>query len=144
MSTAPLPDGYDQAFSIDCAGHDDCLITVGIDIHHGNVLRFVVRLHLRGPGVQPIYTVIARFDHNGTGGPDGHDIREEGLHLDIRTPEGIEKAYPRRGELPDEMGKIIQGCTDYFHRHADYFVDTFRGIPPSDEFPDDVPDWIGK
>jgi len=142
VSSAPLPEGYDRSFALDCDGHGDCILTVGIDKRQGTVTRFVVRLHLRAPGVTDPYTVISRFDHNGLSGPDGHDIYDEGLHVDVTTPAGTEKASPQHTPLPPDCGKVIQACIDYYHTHANYFVNAFRGATHVN-LPDDVPDWVG-
>ena len=139
MSNAPLPEGYSRAFDADCSTHSSCILTVGIEAEEGDVEKFVVRLHRQGPGVDPVWTVIGRFDHNATDGPRGHDLYEEGLHVDVATPEGMRKARLSHGPLPEE-GTLIRSCMDYLRNHVSYFIRCFEGTPES---PDDAPDWVG-
>lgn len=60
------------------------------DTHRGRVVRFVVQLEyglddeFYWPRNCDDWQPVARFDHNPRA-TDGHDIREEGLHMDIYT-----------------------------------------------------------
>lgn len=58
-----------------------------LDIDHGTVIRFVVQLEYNvaahsSSHIEPDWRVVARFDHDAMA-PGGHDVTEEGLHLDI-------------------------------------------------------------
>lgn len=54
-------------------------LRIVIDTENGTPKRFVVQFeyHLEGA-----WETVIRFDHNPAGEP-GHDITEEGLHMDI-------------------------------------------------------------
>ena len=71
----------------------------------------------------PDWQTVARFDHN----PDteeGHDIREEGLHLDVYKHG--EKHKVKRGFPPVPPGHAIRYCERYFERHAGRLLEQFE------------------
>ncbi len=81
MTVLPLPSGYDVSKRVD-AGRSDCHITVGFDRERGYIPRFLVQLPYQ-VGTDPVrWTEIARMDHNETD-PLGHDVYQEGLHVDV-------------------------------------------------------------
>lgn len=81
----------------------------------GDVVWFVVKLeyntHER-PMEGEDYETIARFDHNPDGA-NGHDIRDEGLHMDVRVPGGPDK---RVWDFPTELrvNEAPKWCEEYF------------------------------
>lgn len=71
-----------------------------LDLNEGRLNAFVVQLEydVAGSGTDdPDWRVVARFDHEATSA-GGHDVTEEGLHLDIyRNEERIHRlwGFPR-------------------------------------------------
>lgn len=66
-----------------------------VETEQGEVLSFCIQLefnHAPEYGEPDQWEYIARFDHKPAS-LDGHDIRQEGLHLDIRDPRGEDKKY---------------------------------------------------
>jgi len=125
MNTPPTPSGYDQSYSVICRTHSKCQLTVGIDVHAGDVVRFVVRLHYPLSRASTQWETIARFDHNA--GVGGHDIYDEGLHIDVKPPSGKQKIHPTHGPIPRAGGVVVRLCVQYLQQHAQYFVDVFKG-----------------
>lgn len=125
--TRPLePSNYDISKTVD-AGRTDCRITVGFDQQRTHIPRFLIRLHYINPPATDQWTVIARFDHNETSA-QGHDIYQEGLHIDIREPDGtMTKVHPRHGGLNQNRGSVIRACVNYLIDEAQYFIDVYNG-----------------
>lgn len=72
---------------------------------------------------------VARFDHN-VADDQGHDIREEGLHLDVYNKHGKEYVETNFGTPPLQQAPKI--CRDYLERnHDDYLAEFERriGVP---------------
>ena len=125
MSAAPTPDGYDVSKRVPVA-HPGCEITVGFDRHQNYIPRFLVRLHYTQSGGPPWKTV-AQFDHNEND-DSGHDIYEEGLHLDMYLADGRTlKLRPVTGGLDPNPGVVIRGCVDYLEDLAEYLLSVRRG-----------------
>lgn len=131
MSNPPTPSGYDRSYSVNCHTQLNCQITVGIDIHAGDVVRFVVRLHYSPPEDPGQWETIARFDHNPNpragAGVGGHNIYDEGLHIDVEPPSGTQKIHPSHGPIPRDGGVVVRSCVQYLQQQAQYFVDVFKG-----------------
>lgn len=126
MSAPSLPDGFDVAKHVR-SGRSDCHVTVGFDRRRRRIPRFLVQLHYQSSTAPVRWGEIVRMDHNETSST-GHDIYEEGLHVDIsrRTGSTVHIHIPHRS-LPQNVGKVIRGCAEYLRREADYFIDVFEG-----------------
>lgn len=124
------PNGYDRPFGFDIQP-DDCYITVGFDKQRNDIPRFLVQLHYQQESDQ--WTDIARFDHDETD-PEGHDVYNEGLHVDVRRPTGREVTLePSHPPLPADRGVVLRGCTEYLESEVQFFVGVFTGsLGPSD------------
>lgn len=102
------------------------------------VTEFCIQLEynngLHKEGISAEWVPVARFDHN-VSPTRGHDIREEGLHMDL-FPGSVEE---RRVEgFPDVS--LIQApvwCRDYLeaeHQHYLMRLEKIGNIPPEDCF----------
>ncbi len=126
MSIPSLPSGYDVAKHV-TAGRQDCHLTVGFDQEHGRIPRFLILLHYQANTDPVEWDEIARMDHNETAAL-GHDVYQEGLHVDISRLEGktvhIDVSH---APLPSSRGVVIRGCVDYFKQHIRYFISVYEG-----------------
>jgi len=113
------------------------VIGVGFARQQGDVTRFLVDLQYTESILSPDYTQIARIDHN-PGSPAGHDIRNEGIHIDARRKHGQnEKYYPAYSHIPSDLGDVIKASADYLGRNASFFVKFYEGS----HRPTDAPRW---
>lgn len=136
MATGPT--GFDSHYVL-ATSRPDCRIGVGFDTNRGAVQRFLVQLERRRPGSGDDWTQIARVDHNPSSHA-GHDLRTEGVHVDVVRRSGDEaRIHPtdRRPSGRGDLGGVIEVSIEYFRRHPSYFVRAYRGeIEPSDP-----PEW---
>lgn len=71
---------------------------------------------------------IARFDHNPRS-DKGHDVRQEGLHMDIldanNTKHDVFRGFP---EIPDELSLCDAPayCENYLRKHEDVLTARFE------------------
>lgn len=97
-------------------------LRVEIDKHDGVPVRFVVQLEYFLDGV---WMEVARFDHDRK---DGHDITEEGLHMDLyRDGEKYDVVW----DFPDVPSTIPlsdapQYYIMYIKKNLDEFVQRFE------------------
>lgn len=103
-------------------------LRVEIDVAEGSIRRFVVQLEYDAnwsyDTTEPSrWEPIARFDHepNST---FGHDIVEEGLHLDVYR-DG-EKHLVQRGFPQIPLSDAPAWCEGYLRENASSFVDRFE------------------
>lgn len=134
MVSPSRPTGYDVAYHISC-GRSDCHITVGFDRKQGRIPRFLVLLHYQTSTAPTNWTEIARMDHNETPG-QGHDIYQEGLHVDIarQSQREVHLDVPH-SPLSSSRGTVIRGCISYLDGETDYIIDVYEerispGRPP--------------
>lgn len=94
--------------------------------YRGDVRGFVLQLEYNltaslDGGSPAEWTPVARFDHNEDG---PHDIREEGLHLDVyRDGEKYRRVRNFPAVVPNEA---IGFCEQYFKQNADYLLARFE------------------
>lgn len=130
------PVGYDRSH-VQPASRGDCLIGVGFSRTGGEITAFLVDLQYAPDPVGENYTQIARFDHN-PGGESGHDIREEGLHLDVERKAGRKiRFWPSGRASVENLGIVIRACVGYLYANADFLVAVYEGL----RTPDSVPPW---
>lgn len=97
-----------------------------IETDEGTVSRFVVQLEYDAAadeGSVSSWRVVARFDHDAASA-GGHDVSEEGLHLDVyRDGERYARArgFPR---LPP--GTAMRYAEDYLRQHAERLLVRFE------------------
>lgn len=99
-----------------------------LDTERGEVLRFVVQLEYdvqATPSGQntPDWRPVARFDHDKQSF-HGHDVSEEGLHLDIYK-DG-EKHKVLTGFPPVPLNRAFDVCEEYLTRRADRLLAQFE------------------
>ena len=136
MSVPSHPSGYDTTMDIPVS-RSDCHLTVGFDRQGTHIPRFLIQLHYATSFAPVHWESVARFDHNETGS-DGHDVYQEGIHIDISKQSGGEvKVCPPQGAVPHQSGKVIRWCIDYFNQEADYIVSVYEG----DVSPANPPGW---
>ena len=79
MTDDKTPRDYDREFTASVGG--PARRRLGFDTDTETVTRFVVQLEYHYDGE---WQTVVRYDHDGTGeGEFGHDVTEEGLHIDI-------------------------------------------------------------
>lgn len=135
MTTSPS--GYERDYLVPIP-HDECWIALGFDVQRGRVQRFLVQLQAVAPDLELVQQ-IARVDHNPAN-PAGHDVRTEGIHVDVVMADGREVTlYPDQPTHVGEanLGSVIDTTANYFRRHADYFLEARR----SNGDPTDPPAW---
>lgn len=84
-----------------------------LNTERGTPTQFLVQLEYR---LEDGWEPVVRFDHNPDG-VYGHDITEEGLHMDIYR-DG-EKHLVRRDFPPVELSNAPDYCESYIENHAD-------------------------
>lgn len=136
MATGPT--GFENHYVVP-TGRMDCRIGVGFDTDRGAVERFLVQLERRRGGFEVRWSQIARVDHNPANAA-GHDLRLEGVHVDIVRRDGEDATIHPIDRLPSDrgdLGGVIEHSVEYFRRHGSYFVRVHRG----EAEPDDAPEW---
>jgi len=131
------PSGYDRHFLLPIS-QDRCRIALGFDVEAGTVQRFLVQLQWQSPPPISIEQV-ARIDHN-PGNTLGHDVRAEGIHVDVVLSEGGEVTmFPAQPApaLWTNLGRVIDLSTQYLEDNAAYFLDVRSGAVD----PRDPPSW---
>lgn len=84
----------------------------------------------------PKWLQVARFDHN-VYEDQGHDIREEGLHLDVYHRHGKDYVETNFGTPP--LGVAPRICRDYLETYRDRYLARFErqiGVPEFARFYD--------
>lgn len=94
----------------------------------GDVIQFVAQLEYNIQATpagdnEPEWRTVARFDHNKDT-QHGHDIGEEGLHLDLYKDEEKHKVID--GFKPVPLSRAFRYCEEYLTRHADRFLEQFE------------------
>lgn len=132
MIAPSLPDGYDVTKHVR-TGRSDRHVTVGFDREGTGIPRFLIQLHYQERTAPVRWTAIARMDHNDTAG-DGHDVYQEGLHVDVSRREGeTVHLQLRHPPLAPDRGGVIRRSAEYLIQEGDYFVDVYEGrIAPGD------------
>lgn len=124
---SPKPAGYDRSYAIRTPG-GRCEIGIGINAVRGDVASFLVQLQLARTRYGPGTREVSRIDHNPAS-PSGHDVRAEGIHVDVVLPDGTETTlFPGGGEaVARDLGVVIDLARRYFRAHHEYFVEVYRG-----------------
>jgi hypothetical protein len=89
-----------------------------LDTHKGAIRRFYVQLEYnrRSSGVEDDWVDIARFDHQPEN-ERGHDIRKEGLHMDVCHPKEKDRKVT---DFPNvELASAPEFCESYFDQNYD-------------------------
>jgi hypothetical protein len=86
-----------------------------IEVESGTISAFCVQLefnHSPQSGQANDWQYIARFDHKPSS-QHGHDIREEGLHIDVRHPQEGDRTYTGFPPVPlDQAPKYAENHFD--------------------------------
>lgn len=99
-----------------------------ISTDRGKVTRFVIQLEYDetasyGGTEQSVWQTVARFDH-APGGPHGHDITDEGLHLDLyRDGERYERSW---SFPPIPLAKAPRWCEKWLEENCDQLVERYE------------------
>lgn len=101
------------------------------DTCRGQVVRFIVQLEygldeeFYWPRNCDDWRTVARFDHNPQA-PDGHDVREEGLHMDIYKKED---EYEKTTDFPYvHVDEAPRWCEEYFIENLDFLLERFEEL----------------
>lgn len=109
---------------------------VRVNLTHirGRITSFLVKLeYLSREYWQDDWTEIARFDHNPDGG--GHDVIEEGLHVDVTLHDGTEVTYWYDDYYQSyDLDEIISNCVRLFESQPSQFIEVYEGTIDSDRF----------
>ncbi|AGN01817.1 hypothetical protein L593_09360 [Salinarchaeum sp. Harcht-Bsk1] len=130
------PVGFDLQYVVS-PPDERCRVWIGIDVFRGDVQRFLVQLQRRSAAERRTVVQIARIDHNPAG-RDGHDLRTEGVHVDVVLRDGDEQTVypPTNPGVQTDLGATIDQAKRYFRRHTGYFLRVHYGeIEPNDPPP---------
>ncbi|SDG41436.1 DUF7718 family protein [Halorientalis regularis] len=95
---------------------------IGFDTDRGELTRFVVQLEYRLEGE---WTAVVRYDHDGTGDSEfGHDVTEEGLHVDIYRDGEKHATEFITGPLPG--GVALDHAEDHLAKNLQRYVKRFE------------------
>lgn len=105
--------------------HPDGELRYGVRTCDGRVVEFVVQLFCWTDGG---WDLVAQFDHN----PDmeqGHDVRTEGVHMDVFGPPGKVDVWvePHPGPIDPEFA--LDYAINYFTEHDERLIERYRGWP---------------
>ncbi|SEH51852.1 hypothetical protein SAMN05192561_10463 [Halopenitus malekzadehii] len=95
-------------------------LRVEIDKTAGVPTRFVVQLERR---VDEFWQQVVRFDHDPEN-PMGHDIIEEGLHMDVYR--NGEKSRVKDDFPPVDLTRAPRYCIAYIEQHAGILLRRFE------------------
>lgn len=110
-------------------------VRVRLTYEKGVIYSFLVKLeHDSAERGETEWIEIARFDHNPEGG--GHDVVEEGLHVDLNPPNHEEYTYwfPKNCAVPTKLSEIVVYCEHLLSNHYDAFLRVYTGDVRPDEF----------
>lgn len=109
-------------------------IRVHLTYVRGRVRSFLIKLeHIPGNYWNDDWIEIARFDHNPDGG--GHDVTEEGLHVDVGLHTGKEVTYWYDDfEHSRDLDEIINYCTSLFETRSTDFIGIYDGSVDPEQF----------
>lgn len=115
-----MSDGENDVQYFDWVEYPHARVRVEIEKHGGVPTRFVVQLERRVDGD---WFQVVRFDHDPAN-PMGHDITEEGLHMDIyRDAEKIRV----KDDFPSvPLTYAPRYCIAYIQQHADQLLHRFE------------------
>ena len=105
---------------LDWVEYPHARLRVEIDKERGTPTRFVVQLERRVAGE---WAAVVRFDHDPEN-PMGHDITEEGLHMDVyRDGEKVDvvNSFP-----PVRLSDAPAYCLAYLEEHAGTLLRRFE------------------
>ncbi|SDG42947.1 DUF7718 family protein [Halorientalis regularis] len=95
---------------------------IGFDTLRGEVTRFTVQLEYRLEGE---WTEVVRYDHDGTDDSEfGHDVAEEGLHVDIYRDGEKHATEFITGPLP--AGVALDHAEDHLAKNLQRYVKRFE------------------
>lgn len=102
-------------------GRPDARLRRGVDSERGIPVRFLYRLEYRieHDDAPDEWVPVAQFDHNPEG-TYGHDVAEEGLHMDVYR--GGEKHHVVRGFPPVSLRGAPSYANTYLRENADRLI----------------------
>lgn len=119
MSEDGTPREYDRLYTDRLS--DVTRIRLGYSHDRGEVTRFVVQLECR---VDDEWREVVRYDHDATNIGEGHDVTEEGLHIDI-----YRNSKQHRTEYvapPMPAGVALDRAEDHLSNSLEAFVERFE------------------
>lgn len=93
---------------------------LGYSHDHGTVIRFVVQLEYQHEGE---WKPVVRYDHDPSS-ENGHDVTEEGLHLDVYRDEA--KYRTEYVAPPVSAGLALDFAEDHMNENAERFTRRFE------------------
>jgi len=95
-------------------------IRVYFETSRGEIESFLVQLEHQ---MDEEWMTVARFDHNPKS-RDGHDINDEGLHLDLCGPSGKQEVRTGFPDVP--LKRAVDYCERYMKENAEALVRRFE------------------
>jgi hypothetical protein len=98
---------------------------LGINVHLGQVTRFVVQLeYLLDPEADE-YATVVRYDHDSGGSAEAtHDVEAEGLHIDIYR-DG-EKTDSHELTPPMPAAEALEAAEEHLSDHLEGYIRRFE------------------
>ncbi|MFC6764650.1 DUF7718 family protein [Natrinema soli] len=115
-----MPRDYDREFT--AAVNHRIRRRLGFDTARGTVVRFVVQLEYHHDGE---WQTVVRYDHDGTGNSEfGHDVTEEGLHIDIYRDEEKEATEYIAPPLP--AAAALDRAEDHLAKNLERYISRYE------------------
>ncbi|MFB6228173.1 MAG: hypothetical protein ABEH88_06310 [Halobacteriales archaeon] len=117
------PRDYDKEYTAPVPG--PVRQRVGVDIHRGEVTRFVVQLEYLIELYPEEWATVVRYDHDAEGSAAAtHDVTEEGLHIDIYR--GGEKIDSHELTPPLPANDALNRAEEHLAEHLEGYVRRFE------------------
>lgn len=114
-----MTDGDGNIQYFDWVEYPHARVRVELETERGVPIRFVIQLERRVGGE---WRQVVRFDHDG-GADGGHDITEEGLHMDVYR--NGEKIRVKDDFPPVHLTHAPRYCTLYIEQYAEQLLRRF-------------------
>ena len=102
--------------------HPDGELRYGVRTLDGRVTEFAVQLYCREDGE---WRLVAQFDHNPEMG-QGHDVRTEGVHMDVFRPSGRRAVADQADPGPMNPESALEFAINYLAEHDERLIERYR------------------
>lgn len=111
--------GREYTYAVD--GVPQARIREGTTIENGTVVRFVRQVEYRIGGN---WCPVVRYDHGPA--PSEHDVRDEGLHIDVYRDSEKDEQHSRRLAPPESAARALTRAEDHLIGHLIEHINRFE------------------